>query len=274
MTSSPHTQTPRPGARPTTARDWIPDQPGAWTMALSPALAGMIVGGPNLTTLWLLVAWTLCYCVQFTASRWFTSRFARRYLPPAATYSAALVIVGLPFLIVHPRVLWWAPLYVVLAALSFAAAWMRRERTLWGNAVAIVAACSMAMVVASFGAHAAGAAHPALANGGPAAAVTFLLVQFGSVLFVKTMIRERGKRAYLLASWGWHAALLAVTAGLWGVMGFGPLSAMPMILCVWLLARAVALPLIARRRRLKPIVAGVVEIVSSLLAFAAVVVTF
>ncbi|RSX58925.1 YwiC-like family protein [Bifidobacterium samirii] len=274
MTSSPHTQTTRTGARPTTARDWIPDQPGAWMMALSPALAGMIVGGPNLTTLWLLVAWTLCYCVQFTASRWLTSRFARRYLPPAATYAAALVVVGLPFLIMHPTVLWWAPLYAVLAALSFAAAWLRRERTLWGNAVAVVAACSMAMVVASFGSRAASAAHPALVNGGPPAAVTFLLVQFGSVLFVKTMIRERGKRAYLLASWGWHAALLAVAAVLWAVLGFGRPFVMPLILCVWLLARAVALPLIARRRRLKPIVAGVVEIVSSLLAFAAVVMTF
>lgn len=278
-TTTPQPHEPRPAdrattARRTTARDWIPDQPGAWAMALLPALAGMIVGGSNATTVWLFAAWMLCYCVQFTAARWIRSRFARRYLPPAVVYTVLLAAAGLPFVIVHPGVLWWAPLYLVLAALSFAAAWLRRERTLWGNAVAIVAACAMAMVVASFGTLANGATLPALANGGLPATVVFLLVQFGSVLFVKTMIRERGNRTYLLASWGWHAVLAAVTFGLWGALGFGLLFVALAIDAAWLMARAIALPLIARRRRLRPVVVGMVELVSSLLTFVAVVTTF
>ena len=44
------------------------------------------------------------------------------------------------------------------------------------------------------------------AYSGPKAALTavivFALTQYGSVLFVKTMIREYGKRSYLVASWG------------------------------------------------------------------------
>ncbi|MBW3078601.1 YwiC-like family protein [Bifidobacterium simiiventris] len=263
-----------PNHRHTTPRDWIPDQPGAWAMAILPTLAGMIVGGANTATVWLLIAWILCYCVQFTAARWLKSRFARRYLPPTVIYTVLLAAIGLPFVALHPTILWWAPLYIALAGLSFAAAWLRRERTLWGNAVAILAACTMAMVVGSFGNHAADARIPALANGGLPAAVVFLLAQFGSVLFVKTMIRERGNAGYLWASWIWHGVLLAAAFGLWGLLGFGRLFAMLTITCAWLMMRAVAMPLVARRRAVRPIAVGLVEMVSSLLVFAAVVMTF
>lgn len=243
-------------------------------MALLPALAGMIVGGTNATTIWLLIAWALCYCVQFTAARWIKSRFAHRYLPPTVIYTVLLVAVGLPFVIVNPTILWWAPPYAVLAALSFAAAWLRRERSLWGNAVAILASCMMPMVVGSFGDHAAGAEYPALANGGLPAAITFLLTQFGSVLFVKTMIRERGNTGYLLASWMWHGALLTASFAVWDVTGFGRLFAAPTAVGVWLLARAVVMPLIARRRTIRPIAVGLVEMASSLAVFITVITTF
>ncbi|NMM97106.1 YwiC-like protein [Bifidobacterium sp. DSM 109959] len=243
-------------------------------MALTPALAGMIIDGTNPTTIWLFAAWVLCYCVQFTAARWFKSRFAHRYAPPVAVYTVLLAAVGLPFVIIHPTTLWWAPLYAILATLSFVAAWLRRERTLWGNAVAILASCTMAIVVSSFGTHAANAQYPMLANGGLPAATVFFLTQFGSVLFVKTMIRERGKRGYLWASWIWHGALLAAAFGLWGLLGFGRLFSMPAIVCLWLLARAIAMPPIARRRSIKPIAVGLVEMMSSLSVFAAVLLTF
>lgn len=44
------------------------------------------------------------------------------------------------------------------------------------------------------------------------ATVLFALTQYGSVLVVKTMIRERGKRSYVAASWVWHVALLLLAA--------------------------------------------------------------
>ena len=43
------------------------------------------------------------------------------------------------------------------------------------------------------------------------ATVLFALTQYGSVLVVKTMIRERGKRSYVAASWVWHVALLLLS---------------------------------------------------------------
>ncbi|WP_094730704.1 YwiC-like family protein [Bifidobacterium hapali] len=287
--------------RVTSAHDWIPDQPGAWAMALLPSIAGVIIGGANITTLWLLAAWILCYCVQFTAARWMKSHYARRYAPPVLIYTVLLALVGLPFVIIHPGILRWAPLYIVLAAASFAAAWLRRERSLWGNAVAIVAACIMTTIIISFAgpqiscapqiaaclAHARAefdqfARHlPTIATWwsplalpaiGIIASVMFALEQFGSVLFVKTMIRERGNRTYQWASWLWHAVLFGI-AILASLFSLGWITAIPVIVTnLWLLARAIALPILARRRTIKPIVTGMVEMVSSLLIFVTVIV--
>lgn len=137
-------------SRPLSTKDWVPDQPGAWALALLPALAGMVIGGFDAGRLWLTGAWLLCYCVQFTAARWLRSRFQRRYLPPVLTYAALLAVAGVPLLAMHPLILMWAPLYVVCAGISFLGAWLRRERSLWANAAAVIATSMMAYVVYAF----------------------------------------------------------------------------------------------------------------------------
>ncbi|WP_318643759.1 YwiC-like family protein [Bifidobacterium platyrrhinorum] len=264
--------------RPSRVRDWIPDQPGAWVMALAPALAGFVAGGPTPYSVWLVVLWALCYCVQFAAARWLKSRFARRYRMPVADYGAALAVLGVPFVVVNPGILRWAPVYVVLAALSFLAAWLRKERSLWGNAVAVIASSLMATVVAPYGAH--NPLHVMMPSTAVMISAVFAVTQFGSVLFVKTMIRERGSRAYLVASIAWHAALFAGVT--WRIGSFLPAVGMddgswipsPLmwgeLVSAWLLARAIALPWIGSRRRVRPVVVGMVEMVSSLLVFVAV----
>lgn len=180
------------------------------------------------------------------------------------------------------------------------AAWLRRERSLWGNAVAVLATSMMTVVIASFGDR----LPPLCGAGGsqvscdavaqyrqgiralpdwrswadvqawwPAysvpkaaltAAIVFALTQYGSVLFVKTMIREYGKRSYLVASWVWHAAL-AIT-GFAVNMWLG-------VVAVVLLTRSVAIPLRFRgQRRPKPMIAGVTEAMCLLLVFIAAII--
>ena len=102
------------------------------------------------------------------------------------------------------------------------------------------------------------------AEGGVDGAIVFALTQYGSVLFVKTMIREYGKRSYLVASWVWHAAL-AIT-GFAVNMWLG-------VVAVVLLTRSVAIPLRFRgQRRPKPMIAGVTEAMCLLLVFIAVII--
>lgn len=291
--------------RKTLKRDWFDNQPGAWVMVMLPAVAGFFIGGPNLDTLWLLATWAVCYCVQFSAAHWFKAHFSRRYLPPMLTYAVALIVIGLPFLITHTGILRWAPLYIVLVALSMLSSWLRKERSLWGNAVSVIAASAMATVIASFGnavetacvmpinaAHAScaaadvTAARAAIRNmpdlsqifdlhawwpagslpvNGLIATVLFALTQYGSVLVVKTMIRERGKRSYVAASWVWHVALLLLAAV--------PAGRSPYLIAmtVLLLARAVALPVVTRRTTLKPVVTGITEAFASFIAFGCII---
>lgn len=260
------------------AKGWIPDQPGAWVMALSPALAGVVTGAVlghlTVDACWLLACWALCYCVEFTAGRWLKAHGSRRYLRPMLVYCIVLAAVGLPFVALHPGVLVWAPIYMVLLAADCMASWWRRERTLWANAVAVTAACLMPMLTVVYGLDTPEVPYVSLP--GLALAVCFAAVQFGSVLFVKTMIRERGRREYLAASWVWHFGLLAlwgyggaqalVAAGLQPQRG-GLQAALLIALAALLLARAVALPLIARRRPIPPMVTGMVESVASLVTF-------
>lgn len=97
------------------------------------------------------------------------------------------------------------------------------------------------------------------------ATVLFALTQYGSVLVVKTMIRERGKRSYVAASWVWHVALLLLAAV--------PSGRSPYLIAmtVLLLARAVALPVVTRRTTLKPVVTGITEAFASFIAFGCII---
>ncbi len=242
-------------------RVWLPGQPGAMVMALSPAIAGILVAwmqsGFSWTPWWLLVCWLLCYCVQFSAARWFKSHCARRWMMQPLAYCIALCLVGLPFVALHPGILAWAPLFAILAAVSFYASWIRKERSLWSNAVAVMAACLMSILTFCYGVDSPHA--PYFTASGTTLFLMFLVVQFGSVLFVKTMIRERGRWQYVAASWIWHIAVLSC----WIVAGNGYMVTLAAIL----LARAVALPMIAARgHAVKPLVVGLTEFVTSVAA--------
>ena len=87
-------------------RTWLPNQPGAVMMAMTPALGGDIASvaydGFSAAPWWLTACWLLCYCVQFSAARWFKSRGSRRWLRQPLVYCAILCAVGVPFVATHP----------------------------------------------------------------------------------------------------------------------------------------------------------------------------
>lgn len=304
-------------------------------MALFPAIGGIAVGGISWRNIWLAVAWTLCYCFQFSAARWLATRSheakdARKrhsniYFVPAAVYLIITAAVGIPVFAFAPKLLWWIPAYAVLAALSFWAAWKRSERTLWGNAVSVIAAGGMALLSTSLGSRfflpaaphdrlasrlspvlasnntvasgangsAAAAAYqgnplsglhpvnlaqyylgsPLLPKTGVIAALAFILTEYASVLFVKTMIREHGHVGYYALSIGYHILLVALgfiaPTLLCGINGLDlPLGTLASTLLwgiptVILLVRAVVFPL--THKRMKPVHIGMIEAVTSVM---------
>ncbi|AKV55460.1 hypothetical protein BACT_1000 [Bifidobacterium actinocoloniiforme DSM 22766] len=289
MVTSSH-QSTSGQARARRSRLWLPAQPGAWVMALLPTLGGCLIARLSWHSLLLLLAWTLAYCTQFTVARWIASRLARRYQAPALTYAGATALLGICLLVAAPGLSRWIPVYLLLAVVSFLAAYLRRERSLWNDADAVIAAsltCLMASSLTDAPAatlQASGSAgrtywacqgnpavycfadgpltRQALPAAGLVAAIVFALGEFGSVLFVKTMIRERGKRTYYLASVGWNILLVAASLPLTRILG-----PWPPLVALLLLARAAAIPPLAPQGW-KPARVGAVEAVASLVVFA------
>ncbi|MFF0739301.1 YwiC-like family protein [Streptomyces sp. NPDC004111] len=211
---------------------WLPDQHGAWAMLAVPFAAGTFLGSPTWLHLPLFGAWLLAYVTAFHLQQYVrlrrlsrNPRAAGRHVRPLLTFGAALAVLGAPLLVVRP----WL-LVAVAAALPFFAvntlyAWRNNERALVNGLVAVVPACAVLLVALRLGGG-------TLTDGlEPAAAC--LLCFSGTVLHVKTMIRERRNPRYLYGSVAYHGAALV------GGVLLSPWYAALFALC---LGRAVLLP--------------------------------
>lgn len=226
-------------------RNWIPDQHGAWAMLVVPFLAGTLLAPhPGREHVPLLAAWLLGYAAVFHGQQWLRLharglRSARRHTRPALVLGGACAAAALPLAVRHPWLLPAAAAAAPFLAVNTWYAWRGRERALANGLAAVVPACGMTLVAARLGGLGPGGAWPA--------AVACLLYFAGTVPYVKTMIRERGSRAYRRGSVAYHAVALALAALL------SPWLALPFAAY---LARAATLP----NRRLRPAVIGATEL--------------
>ncbi|MFE9773450.1 YwiC-like family protein [Streptomyces sp. NPDC005931] len=247
---------------PRAVRRWLPQQHGAWAMLLVPFLAGTALGGATPWHALLLPAWLLGYLAVFHAQQWLrlrhnsrNPRAAARHTRPVLTFTAALVAPGVALVVHAPWLLLAGACAVPFLALNCWYAWRNRERALVNGLAAVVPACGMLPVALLLGGGGLSDAwRPALAC---------LLYFSGTVLYVKTMIRERGSTTYRGASGVYHAVALGTAAAVLGpwLTGF-------FALC---LSRALAVPALGRVR------AGVIgagEALLSALLLAALLATF
>lgn len=232
-------------------RRWLPPQHGAWAMLLLPFGIGVLRAGPGWIHLPLLVAWLGGYLLSYYGQLALKVRTASRVRPQLLGYGAVTAVAGGLVLLLRPSLAWAGFAFAPLLAVNVIYAWEREERAL-ANGLASVAQSSLMTFVA------------AVAVGAPLGSVTEIVVALllyfvGSLLYVKTMIRERGQPAYLWASIGFHATALVVAA----VLGLALL-----VPFLWFLARAVVLP--RRRPSVKQV--GLLELAGSLLLAAVLVV--
>jgi YwiC-like protein len=210
-------------------------------MLLLPFAVGVIIAGPVLLHLPLLVAWLTGYTLSYYALLAVKTHRPDRVAPQVAVYGVICLAAAAPVLLLRPAVWWFGPLFAVLLAVNVRFAARRDDRALLNDLVSVVQSCSMvpvALVVAG---------RPA--SRGLAAALVLLAYQIGSILFVKTMIRDRGKVGRFRASLAVHVvATLGTAAVAW------PLG----VLFAWLTLRAAALP----GRALTPKQVGMIELVN------------
>ena len=204
------------GARRRLGPGWVPNQHGAWAMILLPLGVGAVHAGARWWHLLLLVTWLVAYLAFFAAGLWLRAHRRAKYVPAVRAYAVATALLGTATVLTAPEplhLLRWGVVYAPLLAVSLRASWVRADRSLLNDAVTVLAASLMAVV-----AHAT-VPGPVWLPGGAdeawALAAVLLGYFLGTVLYVKTMIRERGNRAMYAASVGYHAALVPAVALFW-----------------------------------------------------------
>jgi hypothetical protein len=238
------------GARPSLA---VPNQHGAWAFLAVPLLLGFALVGWSAAGGLFAAAWVLAYPASYYLGRavvirwrrgsW--TRLAKRELGHAVPWIAAAALPAVPLAALRPWLLVVAAVLAGLWAVSLALTRTGHERGVTNDLLLVGQAALAVPLLAAVTADAAPTA--------PAwwAALVCGVFFTGSVLHVKSLIREAGDRRWAVGSRAFHLAAAAV-AGLaspWLLLPFGTAA-----------VRAFAVPAGTR-----PAVIGAVETVVSVL---------
>jgi hypothetical protein len=235
------------------ARQWLPPQHGAWALLAVPYLAGVIAAGLTWWELPLLVAVLAGYPLSYYGLLAAKTHRLDRVGAQIAGYGLVTAAALVPLLVARPALLAYAPVYALLLAANAGYARRRRERALANDLIFVVESGVLVFVVGTVAGTPLGTLVTAFG--------AVVLYGASTVLFVKTMIRERGRPGYRHASVAFHAVALAVAVLL------DPVLAVPFGAY---LVRAVLLP----GREIRPARVGMVELAGALLLLAALAVAY
>lgn len=242
---------------------WLPHQHGAWAMLAVPLLLGTAATALSWWHLVLAVAALAGYLAAATTQAWLRSRRRPSFVPSLALYGGLFAVAGLVLLVAMPALALSAVVVIPAGALVFGGARPGTPRDLANS----LAQTAIALVLVPAAGYVSRAWELDAVIRATVVAAGYLI---GTVLVVRSVIRERGNSGFVGLSVGFHAAFLAVAALALGL---------PYAACAAaLLVRATVIPLVERRRAatsrpLRPIHVGIVEIVASttlvIVAFAA-----
>jgi hypothetical protein len=232
-------------------------------MLVVPFAVGALDVGPSWRHLPLLLTWLAGYFAFFATGLWLRSRRKARYWPPVRAYAVLTATLGLIVVAIEPDLLRWTVVFLPLVTVSLWCSWRRADRSLLNDAVTVLAACLMTVVVAAVGTHDGAPNTPDLPGltwlpGAdqvrPWLLTALLLAYFaGTVLYVKTMIRDRGDRRRYALSVSYHAVVCVPAAAVNPWIG---------LLFVALALRSAVVP--KRWPGLTPAAIGAGEIVASI----------
>ncbi|WP_158256142.1 YwiC-like family protein [Corynebacterium sp. 13CS0277] len=234
---------------------WVPDQHGAWVMVIVPILLGIIITGPQLLDIPLAVAWFAGYFAFFALGLWLKvpAKRKRTFVPALATYAAISAMASLIVIVGAPRVLWAACWFAPLVAVAVYEAYRKRPRSVASGmsttlaSAALIPTCGLLLPPGT-------ADWRALL----VACAVVALYQCGTILFVKTMIRNRGDRRWLAWSIGYHVLAAGAVIGLW--LG-GYCRIWPALVMVAVAVRSWLMPYLneGRPKPMSPKLVGMVE---------------
>src|SRR5450830_622562 len=240
---------PNPGPRTSDFRLWMPRQHGAWAMLALPLLLGIAASRPTGWHIVLAGAAVSGYLASTTAQTWARARARERYTAPLLVYAGTAAVRARALVVTHPVLLLALLVLVPAGAITLVAAKLGPAR---GVAVGFAQVAQALVLVPA----AAALAGPL--NSPPVAKATFLAAVYlvGTVLAVRSVIREQKNAGFAAVSVSFHLAATAVA-----VVLLSP----PFVVLLGLLAiRAALLPIVQRHRRdtarpLRPVHVGLVE---------------
>jgi hypothetical protein len=192
----------------------LPDQYGAWAfLALPVALAVTRTGWFTLLPAAAL-AWVAAYPVSWAAIGRLTASRPERFDHALLTWAPVALLAGIPVVVACPWLVWVGVGYSALWLVSLGFASEGRERSL-ANDLVLVAQCTLMIpVVLGIGAAEPGWSPPYDVLGAqvvlPLVACAAALV--GSVLHVKSLIRERSNPRYAVGSRAFAVAAAMLVA--------------------------------------------------------------
>lgn len=222
---------------------WVPNQHGAWAMLATPLLVGTLASSPGWIHLALAAFWFAGYFAFFATGLWLKAARRPRFLPPVRAYAVLAGALGALTLALAPGLLRWAPLFAVPLTVGLVASARRDERSLWSGVATSAGSSLMTLVAYDAGGG---------ADWARAWVLTAVLAAYftGTVLYVKTMIRERDDERY-----HWLSALAHAAA----TVGMTAVDPWLVIVFALLTIRAAVLPAF----RLAPRVVGIGEVVAT-----------
>lgn len=247
------TSEPAVASRAPTRTLWFPRQHGAWAMLAVPLLLGVAATSPSAWHLVLALAAVAGYLAAATAQAWLRARRRPSFVPSLVTYGAVFAVAGVALLVAFPMLALAALVVVPAGALLVGGARPGTPRDLANS----LAQTAIALVLVPAAAVASGAWETDVVVRATLVAAGYLV---GTVLMVRSVIRQRGNRGFAALSVGFHATLVVAAAA--------TLAWPYAVFFAGLTGRAAALPLVERRRAatarpLRPIHVGIVEIVAS-----------
>jgi hypothetical protein len=223
-------------------------------MLALPILVGIVASRFVPGQLLLAATAVAAYLASATLQAWLRARRRSSYVLSIAAYGAATALLGIPLLVLEPRLIVVAIVVVPAGVVTLAAARPGTPREL----VLSLAHVAQASVLAPAAMLLAGQTSTWVLG---AATAIVAAEMAGSVLAVRSVIRERDNVSFAIRSVAYHAGItLAAAASL--PLAYAVLGAL-------LTARAAAPPLAGRRlasrgRGLRPIQVGLVEAIASI----------
>jgi hypothetical protein len=234
---------------------WLPGQHGAWAMLAVPLLLGIAASRPDIGQLPLAGAAVSGYLAMTSAQGWLRGRQQSRYRLPLVVYATAFLACAAILALLRPSVLAAALVLLPAGVLILAISRLRHPRSLLVALLEVLVALVLVPTAASAADPSATVA-PMTHEVAKATLVAGIYLA-GSVLVVRSVIRERERPWFAIGSVAAHLLALPVTLFL---------ISWPYGVLVGLLALRAALVPLARRwllgrgRQLRPVQVGMVEL--------------